>query len=54
MIEKRDKSFDEYWEKVHRKTEWGQYPTEHVIRFIARNYYNRERMNTRILDFGCG
>ena len=54
MIEKRDKSFDEYWEKVHRKTECGQYPTEHVIRFIARNYYNTERMNTRILDFGCG
>lgn len=54
MIDKRDKSFDEYWEEVHSKTEWGQYPTEHVIRFIARNYYNTERMNTRILDFGCG
>ena len=39
---------------MNSKTEWGQYPTEHVIRFIARNYYNRERMNTRILDFGCG
>ena len=49
-----EKSFDEYWEEVNSKTEWGQYPTEHVIRFIARNYYNRERMNTRILDFGCG
>ena len=47
MIDKRDKSFDEYWEEVHSKTEWGQYPTEHVIRFIARNYYNTERMNTR-------
>ncbi len=23
MIEKRDKSFDEYWEEVHSKTEWG-------------------------------
>lgn len=31
MIDKRDKSFDEYWEEVHSKTEWGQYPTEHVI-----------------------
>lgn len=34
------KSFDNYWEQVHSRTEWGQYPTEHVIRFIARNYYN--------------
>ena len=23
MIDKRDKSFDEYWEEVHSKTEWG-------------------------------
>lgn len=54
MDDNKKKSFDEYWEEVHSKTEWGQYPTEHVIRFIARNYYNTERMNTRILDFGCG
>lgn len=40
MDDNKKKSFDEYWEEVHSKTEWGQYPTEHVIRFIARNYYN--------------
>lgn len=48
------KSFDNYWEQVHSRTEWGQYPTEHVIRFIARNYYNKNRKEIRILDFGCG
>lgn len=44
------KSFDNYWEQVHSRTEWGQYPTEHVIRFIARNYYNKNRKEIRILD----
>lgn len=32
----------------------GQYPAEHVIRFIARNFYNTKRDEIRILDFGCG
>ena len=45
------KSFDNYWEQVHSRTEWGQYPTEHVIRFIARNYYNKNRKEIRISRF---
>lgn len=32
----------------------GGYPTEHVIRFVARNYYKRVRKDVKILDFGCG
>lgn len=48
------KSFDEEWEVIHSTHEWGAYPTEHVIRFIARNYYQKQRKNIRILDFGCG
>lgn len=33
----------------------GGYPTEHIIRFVARNYYNvKDRSKIRILDFGCG
>ena len=47
-------TFDNYWEQVHSRTEWGQYPAEHVIRFIARNFYNTKRDEIRILDFGCG
>lgn len=42
------------WEKIHSMRTWGGYPSEHVIRFVARNYYTRERKEVKILDFGCG
>lgn len=48
------KAFDEIWEKIHSTQEWGQYPSEHVIRFVARNFYNKDRKHTKLLDFGCG
>lgn len=48
------KSFDNIWEKVHSREDWGQYPSEDVVRFIARNYYKCDRKNIKILDFGCG
>lgn len=48
------KSFCEDWEEIHKSQEWGKYPTEQVIRFIARNYYSKERNKIKILDFGCG
>ncbi|MCI9281826.1 MAG: class I SAM-dependent methyltransferase [Lachnospiraceae bacterium] len=48
------KSFDENWEKIHATREWGQYPAEHVIRFVARNFYDKDRKKVKILDFGCG
>lgn len=36
------KSFSEEWEKIHSTQEWGRYPSETVIRFIARNYYRNK------------
>ena len=36
------------------RTADGGYPSEHIIRFIARNYYRRNRNNIKVLDFGCG
>lgn len=48
------KSFNETWEKIHNQLEWGKYPSENVIRFIARNYYQTQRDKVKILDFGCG
>lgn len=47
-------SFDKKWEEIHSTNAWGTYPSENVIRFIARNYYKKERNNIRILDYGCG
>lgn len=48
-------SIDKIWEKIHSSRAWGgAYPTEHVIRFVARNYYDKERSAIKILDFGCG
>lgn len=48
------RSFDNTWENIHATQEWGKYPTEAVIRFVARNYYSKEREKIKILDFGCG
>lgn len=47
-------SFDTVWEQVHREQEWGKYPCEEVIRFVARNFYKCSRPDTRLLDAGCG
>lgn len=49
-----DRSIDKVWEQIHSSREWGKYPTEMVIRFVARNYYQTARKNVKILDFGCG
>ncbi len=48
------KSFDNAWEEIHASQDWGKYPGEPVIRFIARNYYKKDRKKIKILDFGCG
>ena len=48
------KSFDEVWENIHATQEWGKYPSEQVIRFVARNYYRKERHSIKMLDFGVG
>lgn len=47
-------AIDSIWEVIHGSQFWGGYPTEHVIRFVARNYYNTDRKSIKILDFGCG
>ncbi|MGE5328829.1 MAG: class I SAM-dependent methyltransferase [Deltaproteobacteria bacterium] len=47
-------SFNEIWEQIHQEQEWGKYPSEEVIRFVARNFYKRNRAETKLLDAGCG
>lgn len=43
------------WEKIHSERGWGKYPSEELVRFIAKNYYNVEnRSEMKILELGCG
>lgn len=49
------KSWDPTWEMVFQAQEWGKYPSEELVRFIARNFYKvTDRKNIKILDIGCG
>nr|WP_321257580.1 class I SAM-dependent methyltransferase [uncultured Pseudodesulfovibrio sp.] len=47
--------WEKIWDEIYSAKEWGKYPSESVIRFVARNYYGVEdRRSVRILDIGCG
>jgi SAM-dependent methyltransferase len=47
--------YDAVWEKVFTSQAWGKYPSEELIRFVARNFYNRShRHEVRFLEVGCG
>lgn len=47
-------SWDPTWEDVFQRQEWGKYPGEPLIRFVAKNFYKSERSSVRILELGCG
>lgn len=48
-------AWNQVWEDIYKEKEWGKYPPEDLIRFIARNFYNVENRSTiRILELGCG
>lgn len=52
---KKEKSWDKTWEKIYCTKEWGKYPPEELVRFVARNYYKtKDRKSVKILDVGCG
>lgn len=47
--------WDKGWDKLFSRVEWGRYPGEELIRFIARNFYNStNRKDIKILEVGCG
>ncbi len=56
MPEQLDEAtWDPVWEEIFRRKEWGKYPPEHVIRFVARNFYRvADRASIRLLEIGCG
>lgn len=48
-------AWDPAWEDVFRGQAWGKYPSEDVVRFVARNFYQvPNRGAVRILEVGCG
>ncbi|MBW2617785.1 MAG: class I SAM-dependent methyltransferase [Deltaproteobacteria bacterium] len=48
-------AWDEVWEAVFQEQEWGRYPPEELIRFVARSFYNvARRDDVRLLEIGCG
>ncbi|MFK2827248.1 class I SAM-dependent methyltransferase [Bacillus sp. B190/17] len=48
-------AWDQTWEKIFQSQEWGKYPSEDLIRFIARNFYQElNRKDVKILEVGCG
>lgn len=51
----QEKGWDPLWEDIFSSQEWGKYPPEELIRFVARNYYKvSERKAVEILEVGCG
>lgn len=49
-------SWDPLWEKIFsERSEWGRYPPEELVRFLARYYYSAvDRQAVRVLEIGCG
>lgn len=48
-------TWDPVWERVFSSRDWGRYPGEDLIRFVARNFFAvTDRSATRILEVGSG
>ena len=48
-------TWDPVWERMFSSREWGRYPGEDLIRFVARNFFAlTDRSATRILEVGSG
>lgn len=38
------------WDTIFSSQEWGKYPSESLIQFIDRNFYNRKRDEVHIQE----
>lgn len=48
-------AWDGIWEEVFRRQEWGRYPAEDLVRFVARNFFRvPDRRSVHLLEVGCG
>ncbi|MBL4889044.1 MAG: class I SAM-dependent methyltransferase [Candidatus Lindowbacteria bacterium] len=49
------KSWRPEWDDIFSSREWGKYPSEDVVRFVARNFYQSDsREAVRFLEVGSG
>jgi SAM-dependent methyltransferase len=47
--------YDQVWETIFQSGGWGRYPSESVVRFVARHFFSvPDRQEVKILDLGCG
>lgn len=45
----------ERWEQTFRSQPYGRYPSEDIVRFLARTFRGRQKTEpVRVLDLGCG
>lgn len=48
-------SFDKRWEDIHKKRDWGSYPSEHLVRFVLGTLKKKNSLKSmKILEVGCG
>lgn len=48
-------SWDQTWNEVFQKKQWGKYPSESVVRFVAKKFFKfHNRQSINILEVGCG
>lgn len=48
-------SWDPTWEEIFQRQDWGKYPPEHLVRFVARHWYAAPlRSGISLLDLGSG
>lgn len=48
-------SWNSEWDTIFSENQWGEYPTEELVRFVARNFYKaKDRSAVRLLEIGCG
>lgn len=48
-------AIDEVWEDTFQKRDWGRYPNEELVRFVARSFGQvADRSEIAILEVGCG
>jgi SAM-dependent methyltransferase len=47
-------AWDKIWESVFASQAWGQYPSEEVIRFVARHFYTLKDKPVTLLEVGFG